>query len=545
MTDNLTDVPRNLLPSVPGLRIDGVAIDTTTISCTVAATHLPVVCPLCATATTRLHSHYTRTMADLPWGGHTVRVHLRVRRFRCAEPTCRRRVFTERVPLLVAPSARRTVRLRAILQVVAVALGGEAGARLVDRLSMPASAATLLRAIRQAPLPSHEGTVIGVDDFALRRGQRYGTVIVDLERHRPLDILPDRSAPTLTAWLLERPVSVIARDRSTEYARGIAAGAPQATEVLDRWHLHQNVREAVERVLNRHQQEMGVISLPPVDVPMNDPDVLPAARSRGERVFRTAKRVQREERYAAVQDLQAKGISWREIGRQLGLSRWTVRRFASATAFPERQPHRRLPSMLDPYLPYLVGRWAEGSRNGMQLWRELRARGYPGSPKRVRQWVQQRRTEPAATDPVPRHARVPRPIPRLRAASTRRLSWLMVRDPASLTSEEQAAVTLMTTRSEAIRRAYDLARAFIAMLHERTDVGLDGWFAAVASSGVTDLQTFAASLRREEAALRNALLLPWSNGMTEGFVNKIKTIKRQMYGRASLDLLRRRVLLAA
>jgi transposase len=373
----------------------------------------------------------------------------------------------------------------------------------------------------------------------------HGTVIVDLERHRPLDILPDRSAPTLAAWLEKRPVRVIARDRSTEYAKGIANGAPEATEVLDRWHLHQNVREAVERVLNRHQHEIGVISLPQIGGPVHDPDILPAARSRGERVFRAAKRAQRKARYVAVRDLQAKGVSWREIGRQLGLSRWAVRRFASSAVFPESQPHRRLPSMLDPYLPYLALRWAEGCRNGLQLWREVQERGYPGSPKRVRQWVQQRRTEPAATDPAPRHARVARPVPRLRAASSRQLAWLMVRDPDVLTREERAAITLMRTRSEAIARAYDLTQAFVAMLRERTDETLDGWFAAIAASGLTDLQTFAEGLQREEAALRNALLLPWSNGMTEGFVNKIKTIKRQMYGRASLDLLRRRVLLAA
>jgi transposase len=194
MTDILTDIPRQILPSVPGLRVDGAAIDSTTVQLAVATTQFPAICPLCATETTRLHSHYTRTMADLPWGGHTVRVQLRARRFRCSLPTCRRRVFTERLPLLVAPYARRTVRLRTILQVVAVALGGEGGARLLDRLAMPASAATLLRAIRQAPLPSHEGSVIGVDDFALRRGQRYGSAH-DLAKSCYRDAGPRAPAP--------------------------------------------------------------------------------------------------------------------------------------------------------------------------------------------------------------------------------------------------------------------------------------------------------------------------------------------------------------
>jgi hypothetical protein len=244
----------------------------------------------------------------------------------------------------VAPHARRTTRLREVVRLVAVALGGEAGARLIDRLGMPTSPATLRRAIRHATRPTKaDPRVMGSDDFALRHGQRYGTVIVDREHGTPADLLPDRSAPTVASWLAAHPgVAGITRDRAPEYARGIAAGAAQASEVLDRWHVHKNVREALERFLSRHQHTLGALPLPEVAGTEAD-DVAsgePPPRSRGERAARQAKRERRVARYEAVRDLHAQGVSRREIGRRLGLSRWAVRHDMDAHAFPDRQRHR-------------------------------------------------------------------------------------------------------------------------------------------------------------------------------------------------------------
>jgi transposase len=235
-------LPLSLLPAVPGLCLAQVAIAADTVTFTLASTQTPVPCPLCATPSARLHSHYARTVADLPWGHHAVRLHLQVRRFRCPVPACRRRVFAERLPTLVAPHGRRTLRLCEVLGLVVVALGGEGGARLLARLGMPASPASLLRLIRRMTPPAAPPVrVIGVDDFALRRGRRYATVIVDQEQRRPIELLADRTADTLATWLRQhQTLTTITRDRSTEYARGIAAGAPQAVEILDRWHVHKN-----------------------------------------------------------------------------------------------------------------------------------------------------------------------------------------------------------------------------------------------------------------------------------------------------------------
>ena len=240
-------LPMRLLPTVPGLRLVDTFIDADTVSFTLESTSVPVVCCVCGQKTARLHSHYSRTVADLPWGGRHVRLLLNVRKFRCSEPECPRRIFTERLPDLVEPYARKTTRLREVVELVGFALGGNAGARLIGRLGMRASPTALLHYIREAAIASYPAPeVIGVDDFSLRRGRCFGTIIVDLERHRTIELLADRCAPTLAAWLKAHPsAQTIGRDGSKEYARAIAAGAPEAVEILDRWHLLKNLREAL------------------------------------------------------------------------------------------------------------------------------------------------------------------------------------------------------------------------------------------------------------------------------------------------------------
>src|SRR3954470_7834044 len=209
-------------------------------------------CPDCGRASRAVHSRYHRRPADLPPPGRSVGVELRVRRFYCRNAACPRRTFAERLPELVAAHARRTRRLAEAQGRVGAALGGEASARLLPRLAMPASADPVPRLVRQMPLPAQPEPprAVGVDDWAVREGRSYGTIVVDLERRRTLDLLPDRTATTLAEWLRHRPtIEVIARDRSTEYGRGAAAGAPKATQVADRWHLLLNARQMVERWL--------------------------------------------------------------------------------------------------------------------------------------------------------------------------------------------------------------------------------------------------------------------------------------------------------
>lgn len=254
-----------------------------------------VSCPECGTSTHRVHSRYTRMLADLPWHGSAVKVVLQTRRFFCFTSVCSRRIFAERLPETAAHYARRTLRLSTALDAISLALGGEAGARLAGRLGMTVSADTLLRRLLAGTpaAPTVAPRVLAVDDWAWRKGQVYGTILMDLEARCPVDLLPDRTADTLARWLLQHPgVEIVARDRSTEYSRAIREAAPHVREVADRWHLLHNLRQALERFFSasyaRLKQHMSTAEpVPPVS------GWVPPRRTRAEEAAQEAARQER------------------------------------------------------------------------------------------------------------------------------------------------------------------------------------------------------------------------------------------------------------
>ena len=253
-----------LLPDATVLHLEAYEIDDTTAQITlrVQSTQTSAPCPLCATPARRIHSDYGRPLADLPWAQYRVYLQLRVRKWFCRNRACQRRIFTERLPTVAAPWARRTLRLAQRLVALGVALGGTAGVHLSHQWDLAVSRNTLLRLLRRQPVPSlPTPTVLGVDDFALRKRHTYGTILVDLERRQPVALLPDRTAEPLAQWLREHPgVEVIARDRSSAYAEGARQGASEATQVADRFHLLQNLRETLDEVFTTHHTVLNTVN---------------------------------------------------------------------------------------------------------------------------------------------------------------------------------------------------------------------------------------------------------------------------------------------
>src|SRR5829696_5855256 len=330
----------SLLPKVPGLQLKNVPIDAKTLSLSVASTRLSASCPLCGHKTARLHSHYRRTVADLPWGGRSVRLSLLVRRFRCSARECPRRIFAERLASVVEPYARKTTRLHEILRLVGFALGGEGGARLLWRLGMRASPSTLLRYVRGSPSILHPPpNAVGIDDWAFRRGHRYGTILVDLERHEVIDLLEDREAGSVIAWLKRHPeITVITRDRSGEYAEAAGKGAPQAMQVADRWHLLHNLAAVLEELFLQKRKTLREAARTEAASPEEEDDaaaVLPGpltphrpriwyerqlevSRKRHERLV---------EQWRNIRRLHLADADVYDIARRLGVSRSTVYRY--------------------------------------------------------------------------------------------------------------------------------------------------------------------------------------------------------------------------
>ncbi len=547
-----------LLPQLRGLHIE--ALTRTADRLTIFAQPLrrTARCPRCGRRSEQIHSRYQRTLADLPVAGLPVVLCVRVRRFRCQRSRCSQRVFAERFPALTDVRARRTHGQRAALTALAFALGGLPGARLGRRLGIVASRATLLRLVRVAPaLPLAAPEVLGVDDWAMRKGHRYGSILVDLERRRPVELLADRTATTLAAWLVKHPQpAIISRDRGGAYAEGARQGAPDAVQVADRFHLLSNIGDTLERVIGRHHQALrtaagAVDAARPTPARMPMPatwplDASPAHLTRAQQE-QQRRRARRLERYEQVRALHQQGMSLRAISSRIDISRKTARRFLEAETFPERAQRQRRLSKLAPYEPYVRERWTAGCQNAYTLWLEVRARGFVGAPSLVRRYVAGWRTEPArhgwaAQREVPGGPPAPQPT---RPWSPRQARWALTKTADDLEPDEQAYCAALLDAAPDLALAQERTQTFCRLVRDRDHPGLLRWLSETEHCALPELRGFVAGIRRDQTAVEAALLCEWSNGQTEGQINRLKALKRQMYGRAKLDLLRKRFLYAA
>jgi transposase len=535
-----------LLPDVPELVLEDATFVDEEMIAVLRSTAPAASCPLCGAASSSIHSHYQRVPNDLPWGGHPVKLILCVRKFFCRVPSCARRIFTERLPEVVAPWARTTERLTMLLRAVAFALGGEAGARLARRIGLATSPATLISMIRRTPLPDPTpARVLGVDDWAPRKGRSYGTALVDLEKHRLIELLPDRESETFARWLKANPgAEVISRDRSEKYASGGRRGAPEATHVADRWHLLSNWRRSIETVFDRHRGRIKRVMLPAPE-PAGKPAaaVLPAKSVNRRRKYAEEQRARAQARrltlHNTIRGRYAKGEYLKTIARDLEIDFRTARKYALSDECPTRKPHKRSRKrLLEPYEPYLRARWKEGCKNGRGLYREIKAHGYPGSRTQVAAFIARLRREENDGKPQPSSA-AGEPL------TPHKASMLLLRRPERCTEAESTALAQLRDTHTEIAATIGFTERFVEIVREREGEKLGEWLSDAEECGILEIWRFAHKARQDEAAVQAGCTLPYSNGQTEGKIAKLKAIKRSMYGRAKFDLLRQRALYAA
>lgn len=552
-------LPVELIRAPDGSCVDRCSVEPDAISIFVRTAATYASCPLCGSDARRIHSRYLRRLADLPCFGLPVCLEVTVRRFFCPRSDCPRRIFAERLPGFVQPHARTTERLCHAQSDIGFALGGEPGSRLSALLAMATSPDTLLRRVKHVTDEPTQPRFVGIDDWAWLKGRRYGTIVVDLERSRVVDLLPDRDAETVKTWLNDHPgVELVSRDRWSAYAQATVDAAPGARQVVDRWHLLKNLREAIERLFERQFVVIGAalnnadstahvamdgepaeVAEESLDDDQSQPSSAPTAES-PRRQAQRERRQRRLERFEQVHECHRQGHSMRQIARELGISRCVVRRYLRCKTCPDWNPGRARRSRLDAHREWINARLADGNQNALELHRQLIAMGFRGSYGSVRRYVtkrlgavgKKRERSNAATPPT-----VPRP-------SAKQLSFEWVRRPDNRKPEEKLRLDAIRAGSDELASALELADEFAALIRKRSERNLSDWIAKAEASTCSEIRRFAEGIRRDEVAVLTALTEPWSNGPVEGHVNRLKTIKRQMYGRAGFVLLRARVLAA-
>lgn len=529
---------RTILPAPKLLNLISVRAGANVITLAARASSRVASCPVCEKQSLRVHSRYTRTLADLPWQGIPVTLHLHVRRFFCDERTCHRAIFAERLSGVVRHYGRRTERLDGWFTHVSFALGGEAGSRLLQDLGIVVSGDTLLNHIRSTQLQDHETPkVLSVDDFAFRRGTRYGTVLVDLERRELVDVLPDRSADTFARWLTEHPgVEVVSRDRGGEYAEATSRAAPGAVQIADRFHLLKNLKDVVSRVFRQHTEVLDLVPTPAYHL----------QRLTNLRLDREASkertREQTRELFESIHALSKKGIKNAQIARTLGIHRHTVEKYLAFKTPPVRRHFTKKVSAIAPYEDYILGRWEQGCRNATQIWREISEQGYPGAYQNVVRITRYLKEQERLAKPIPE---------RPPGISASHAAGILVKRPENRSDEEIRTLGRLKTVHQITERCCTLFERFAGMLRDKEQRSeelarrrLEAWTDQAKVSGIAELKAFAVKLLQDMEAVVAAMILPYSQGQTEGRINKLKLVKRSMYGRGNFDLLRQRVLYA-
>ncbi|EEW5202162.1 ISL3 family transposase [Escherichia coli] len=493
-------------------------------------------CPECFKRSDSVHSCRRRRIQHLPCSGQTLWLVFSVRHWYCRNPACSRKIFAGSLAPFAGSHQQSSQALQNLQRQLGLIAGGEAGKRAATAAGLRCSADTLLRRVINTPETKQSGAPhVGIDEWAWHRGHRYGTLIVNLDTHRPLVLLPGRDQRTLATWFRKYPeIQIVSRDRSGVYATAAREGAPQARQVANRWHLLKNIGDVLERMMYRHMPLIRLVAseLSPKKSPDPEPSVPAASLRRPERLKQQTRK-KRHQRWTEVMALHNKGCSFREISRITGLSRVTVSRWVRSGTFPEMSTRPPKRGLLDPWREWLKEQRESGNYNASRIWREMVARGFTGSETIVRDAVAKWRK--GWNPPVTTAVR----LPSVSRVSRWLMPWRITRDEENYASR---FISLMCEKEPELKIAQQLALEFYRILKTQNKSQLSSWFTRVHESGSAEFRRVAAGMEADAAAICEAINSSWSNGVVEGHVNRLKMLKRQMYGRAGFELLRQRVM---
>jgi transposase len=547
-----------LQSSLPGanlLRLMRYEIDAENqqLTLSVSSTQTLALCPLCFNSTTRIHSQYQRTLVDLPCVSFRMTLVIQVYKFFCDNPECIRRIFTERMAEVVSPWARKTARLVQKIQAIGLALGGAAGARLSHQFGALVCGSTILNHLKKLSLPEFKvPRILGVDDFAFRKGHNYGTILVDLEQNKPIALLPDRKAETLAEWLIQHPgVEVLSRDRSKAYRSGMTQGAPEAIQVADRFHLVKNVGETLEKVLGNYDAEMKAIeqqqrqALASTEMVVVTAKSTATANAKAQIQTNHQKRVQQQKE---IKKLTEQKWSQDAIAKMLGVSTRTVQRYLGLPDLSETPSPSRLlgQTSLDPYKKMLLEWWNADIKRPKVLMLLLKQKGYTGCERTLTRYLSSLREAqglpPTRVKPIKGLPQVIDPqSPPLTASQA---AYLILKRTENRDTEDLQLLTRLVSQHPNLAMAVDLADEFLQLLRQQKAELFDDWLMKAFSSSLKPFQAFAEGLFDDYSAVKASMMLDVSNGPVEGLNNRLKMVKRQMYGRAGLELLSKRFILA-
>ncbi|HYG35236.1 MAG TPA: ISL3 family transposase [Clostridia bacterium] len=536
---------------VPECQVVSIVDAGQVVLATVAGNAVSQVCPSCGHESDNVHSRYVRKPQDLPLQGRCVQLQIIVRRWRCLNQACPRKTFGESFNGLIRRHAQRTERASTFMRHLILALSSTAGALIATVAGMKVSGRTLLRVVRDDDFQVETPRVLGVDDFALRKGHTYGTLLCDLETGKPVDVLVGRDKEPLFEWLRNHPgIEIVARDRASAYADAVRLGAPQAIQVADRFHLVKNVCDALKEVVDRQSWALAesaplpvcVVAPEPLPEPKPTPKPQPAKKMTREQQKRAAAADRCKRRYEEVHRLYREGLSIRQIRNTTGLARATIEKYLQATQVPTYTRRKPLPSKLDPFVRYLEERWQVGCHHSPALFDEIVQQGYRGSRVLLRRLLSSWR---AACPPSP--PKSARKTPQPASKPVRGPTWKEVRGavlclPEHLSETQKQLLPEFLALHPKLALARDLIDQFRALLRDHDALALDHWLLAAAQSEMAPFERLARTLNADRAAVLAAIQLPWSTGPVEGQITRVKLIKRIGYGRASLPLLRARII---